>query len=307
MSSRNLRITFAIGLLAAVLAAVPASAAGNTPLAEHNGVKYVLDDFHIFFMRQLGARGLVTFLEQAIVYEEATKVGLTPTDAERSKFIQENMSQEIYDGFKQLYPQDVLSRFVDYTIMNRKFQDYLEAKFIKEKNIVVTDDDANKYYLQNIKVFQPPERVWMSIISVETLETAKEVLAKLDKGENFNELASVYNSDPELRARAGYVGVMERGAGLPAPIEEAAFALSPDKYSQVIKGTLFHVLYVHDKRPAELHEFAEVKDEIKATLRDMLVQNYIDEYLNELYTRELPKFDIRANLFNVGEGETPTG
>jgi len=50
-----------------------------------------------------------------------------------------------------------------------------------------------------------------------------------------------------------------------------------------------------------------VKDEIKATLRDMLVQNYIDEYLNELYTRELPKFDIRANLFNVGEGETPTG
>jgi parvulin-like peptidyl-prolyl isomerase len=100
---------------------------------------------------------------------------------------------------------------------------------------------------------------------------------------------------------------MERGAGLPAPIEEAAFALSPDKYSQVIKGTLFHVLYVHDKRPAELHEFAEVKDEIKATLRDMLVQNYIDEYLNELYTRELPKFDIRANLFNVGEGETPTG
>ena len=147
----------------------------------------------------------------------------------------------------------------------------------------------------------------MSIISVETLATAQEVLAKLVGGENFNELGSVYNVDPELRARAGYVGMMERGTGLPAPIEEAAFTLEAGKYSQVIKGTLFHILYIHDKRPAEVHQFNDVKEDIKTTLRDVQVQRYIDEYLNELYTRELPKFDIKANLFNVGEDEAPSG
>ncbi len=307
MSFRVIRPLLAAALVSFALAGAPALAAGNTPLAEHNGNEYVLDDFHIFFMRQLGARGLVTFLEQAIVFEEATKLGLTPTAGERTKFIQENMSQEIYDGFKELYSQEVLDRFVDYTIMNRKFHDYLEAKFIEEKNIAISDDEANRYYLQNLDVFQPAERVWMSIISVETLETAKEVLAKLDAGENFNELASVYNVDPELRARAGYVGRMEKGAGLPAPIEEAAFALERDQHSQVIKGTLFHIIYVHDKRPAEVHPFDEVKGDIKATLRDLQVQRYIDDYLNELYTRELPRFTIKANLFNVGEDETPSG
>ncbi len=288
-------------LLLAALLAVPAFGASSTVLATHNGNNYSLEDFNIFFMRQLGAGGLVTFLEQAVVYEEAKKLGLTPTADERAKFISENMTQEIYDGFAELYSPAALDKFVEYTIMTEKFRDHLEAKFIKEKNIKISEDDAHKFYLQNIGMFEPEERVWMSIISVDTLETANEVLAKLDAGEDFNELASIYNVDSELRARAGYVGMMERGQGLPPPIEEAAFALKPGEHSQVIKGTLFHVLYVHNKKPAEKFPFGDVKKDIKVMLRNQEVQRYVDEYLNDLYARELQRFEIKAKLFKVGE------
>jgi len=301
MMTNGLKKSLIATILLGLLFAAPAAAASNTVLASHDGNNYSLEDFSIFFLRQLGASGLVTFLEQAVVYEEAKKLGLIPTAAEKAKFIDENMTQEIYDGFAELYTPAALNKFVEYTIMNDKFREHLEAKFIAEKNISVSDDDANRFYLQNIGMFEPDERVWMSIISVDTLETANEVIAKIESGEDFNDLASIYNVDSELRSRAGYVGMMERGQGLPPPIEEAAFALDIGQHSQVIKGTLFHVLYIHNKKPAEKFPFEDVKEEIKLLLRNQQVQRYVDEYLENLYTRELPRFEIKAKLFKVGE------
>lgn len=292
-------------LIAAVLLAglftVPASAAPNTVLATHNGNNYTLEDFNIFFLKQVGAKGLVAFLEQALVYEEAKKEKLLPTPEEKQKFIDETMSPTIYKGFQELYGKEALDRFIEYTIMNDKYRKFLEAKFIKEKSINITDDDANRFYVQNIGLFQPNDRVWMSIISVGTLETANEIIKKLDGGADFNELAEEYNVDPDLKARAGYVGVMEKGKGLPQPIEDAAFALEKNQHSQVIKGTLFHIVFVHDKKPKENHPFAEVSADIKEMLKDDIVQKYIDQYLNELYARELEKFEIKAQLFKSEE------
>lgn len=298
---RKATLAFFAAVLALGIFAVPAPAAPDTILATHDGNSYTLEDFNIFFLKQVGARGLVAFLEQALVYEEAKKLNLVPTAEEKQKFINDTMSPAIYKGFQELYTPAALNRFIEYTMMNERYRKHLEQKFIKEKNINFTDEDANRFYVKNIGLFQPGDRVWMSIISVETMDNAKEVLKKLGEGEDFNELASVYNVDSDLRGRAGYVGMMEKGTGLPAPIEDAAFSMEKNKYSQVIKGSLFHIIYIHDIKPKENHPFAEVKDDIKTMLKNDLVQKYIDEHLNELYTRELQKFDIKAQLFKPEE------
>jgi foldase protein PrsA len=297
---KTILVLFTAALFSGLFIA-PASAAPNTVLASHNGNNYSLEDFNIFFLKQVGAKGLVAFLEQAIVYEEAKKQNLIPTPEEKQKFIDETMSPAIYKGFQELYTPEALNRFIEYTIMNEKYRKFLEDKFVKENKIAITDDDANRYYVQNIGLFQPNERVWMSIISVDSLETANEIIKKLDGGADFNELAAEYNVDPELKARSGYVGVMEKGKGLPQPIEDAAFALEKNQHSQVIKGTLFHIVFVHDKKPKENHPFTEVSADIKQMLKDDIVQKYIDEYLNDLYSKELQKFDIKAQLFKPEE------
>jgi parvulin-like peptidyl-prolyl isomerase len=301
---KMLRILIAAAI-ALGLAVLPAFAAPDTVLASHNGNNYFLEDFNIFFMKQVGAKGLIAFLEQALVYEEAKKLKLAPTPEEKQKFISDTMTTDIYKGFQQLYTQAAVDRFVEYTIMNQKYRKYLEDKFVAEKKINITDDDAHQFYNQNIGLFQPGERVWMSIISVDSLETANEVLKKLDGGADFNELAGIHNVDPELKSRNGYVGMMEKGKGLPAPIEEAVFALAAGKYSQVIKGTMFHIVFVHDKKPAENHPYDEVAADIKQMLKDDLVQQYIDEYLNTLYSTELDKFDIKADLFKAEDTTKP--
>ncbi len=293
--------TILISICALLLGSYPIKAESSNPLAVYNGETITLEDFDIFFMKMLGAQGLVTFLQQIVVYKEAAKLGLSPTQEERQDFIKDEMTQEIYDGFKELYSAAAVERFVDYNIMNRKYRRLLEDKFIKEKNLKVSDDDVKKYYLKNIDQFQLPERVQMSIISVDTEERAKEVLGRLEKGEDFNQLASIYNDDEELRARGGYVGIIGKGRGLPAPLELVAFSLEEGKYSQIIRGSLFHIVFVHKKLPAENHTLEEVKEDIREYLLGELVNEHIAEYLNELYKRELPRFEIKAKLFKVGE------
>ncbi len=283
---------------------IDAKAQSSQPLASIDGETVTLEDFNVFFLKQLGAQGLVTFLEQVVVYREARKLGFTPTEQERKEFIEKEMTQEVYNGFKELYSQEALDRFVDYNIMNRKFRKYLEEKFIKEKNIKITDDQVGKYYTRNIDKFQLPERVQLSIISVESEGKAKEVLARLEKGEDFNELASIYNEDEELRARGGYVGIIPKGGNLPEPLEQVAFSLDVGKYSQIIRGSLFHIIFVHERLPEEMNTLAQVKEKIRQYLLETSVNEYIAEYLNELYKKELPRFDIKAKLFKVGEDAT---
>lgn len=304
---RTLGIATTVILAIVISAASPVRAAANSVLASKSDQVYTLEDFDIFYMKQLGARGLVTFLEQMVVYEEARKLGLTPTKEEIDSFIKNDMSPDIYSGFQQLYSQSALDRFVEYTIMNRKYREHLEQKFIKEKNIRITDDDARKYYVKNIDRFQLPERAQLSIISVEDEKTAKEVLGRLDKGEDFNQLAAIYNTDEELRTNSGYVGVIGKGMGLPEPIEKMAFAVEPGKHSDIIRGTLFHIIFVHNRFPAKNYEFADVKEDIKQFLREQEVEHYITEHINKLYQEQLPKFEIKAELFKAGEAEVSKG
>jgi len=298
-------LLIALAITAAGL--LPAHAAPDTVLSTKDGQSYTLEDFHIFYMKQLGARGLITFLEQMVVYEEAKKQGLAPTKEETAEFIKNDMTPEIYKGFQQIYSQKALNKFVEYTIMNRKYRKYLEQKFIKEKGINITDDDARKYYVKNIDKFQLPDRVQLSIISVEDEKTAQEVMARLEKGEDFNQLAAIYNADEELRANSGYVGVIGKGMGLPEPLEKVAFSLEPGNHSGIIRGTLFHVIFVHNRFPAKNYEFADVKEDIKKFLEEQEVDRYISEHLNKLYQEQLPKFEIKAELFKAGEDKVPKG
>ena len=279
-------------------------AQSSPTLATIDGYQVSLEDFNIFFMKQLGAEGLLTFLQQIVVYREAKSLGLQPTPQEREEFIKHDMTPEIYEGFKELYSQAALDKFIEYNIMNRKYREYLENKFIKEKNIKVTDEDAGKFYYKNISKFQLAERVQLSIISVETEDKAKEVLSRLNKGEDFNQLASIYNVDEELRARGGYVGIIPKGGGLPQPIEDVAFSLTPGSYSQIIRGSLFHIIMVHKKLPAENRSLEDVREDIKRFLVEQKANEFINEHLQQLYKRELPRFVITAKLFKVGEEET---
>jgi peptidyl-prolyl cis-trans isomerase C len=98
--------------------------------------------------------------------------------------------------------------------------------------------------------------------------SAERLLGQLESGTSFDTI--VANNDPQ---HSGYLGWFPRGYLLQPEVEEAAFALQPGEYSQVIETELgFHLIEVLNRDPERpLNPQARLALQIKA-LEDWVAQ-----------------------------------
>jgi foldase protein PrsA len=294
---KSIYTLFALTLLLALLAGTGAWAADTTPVAAKDGTTFTLEDLNIYWLRNLGKDGLLDFFQTMVVYQEGLKQNLKPTDQEVSDFINKTMGQDIYNQFKQLYSERAVRQLVEYTLVTSKYETWLRDKLRREKNVTVTEQEANQYFLENIDLFHLPEGVYISIISVDNKTQADAVIGRLKAGENFNDVAGEVNMDPDMRAARGEIGIYRKGDGLPEPLETAAFALADGAYSDVIKGQNFHIVYCHKHYPEVAPAFADVKEQLMLDMVEAKIDPFYVDELNALMERELPRFNIQANLF----------
>jgi peptidyl-prolyl cis-trans isomerase D len=91
---------------------------------------------------------------------------------------------------------------------------------------------------------------------------ARELLGRLEAGEEFAELAAEHSDDPGSKANGGDLGFFRRGQ-MVGPFEEAAFSLEPGATSEPVRSDFgFHVIRVEERRAAELRTFEDVKAEL---------------------------------------------
>jgi peptidyl-prolyl cis-trans isomerase SurA len=124
-----------------------------------------------------------------------------------------------------------------------------------------------------------------------TRKLAEEILAKLESGTPFAEMASIY-SDGSQRAEGGDWGWTERSV-LREDLAELAFALAPGQRSGVIaKPDGCYLMWVEDARPAHVKPLTEVRDEIEETLRrqerQRLRKTWIDRLKAKSFVRYFP-------------------
>lgn len=288
-------ITIAICAWLALTAAV--QAAPDTPIATKDNITYTLEDLCIYWLRNLGKDGLLDFLQTMVVYQEGKRQGLAPTQQEIDDFINNTMGQDIYQEFKQLYSDRAVRQLVEYTLVTSDYEQWLRDKIQREQNITVTESEAHDFFLSNIDMFHTPESAMLSLISVPTQAQADEVLRRLGNGENFNDVAGEVNMDPQMRAARGELGIYKRGDGLPQALEDAAFKLKENQYSDVIKGTNFHIVMCQKRYPESSPSFDEVKEDLMLELVDRKIDPYYRQALNDLMAREMPKYTIAADLF----------
>jgi parvulin-like peptidyl-prolyl isomerase len=99
-----------------------------------------------------------------------------------------------------------------------------------------------------------------------TLGLANEILAKIQKGESFHDLAVLHSQDAQ-RAAGGERDWIDRTT-LNKDLTAAAFALKPGETSGVIDlpGACY-LLNVMEARPAHVKPLSEVRDSIEKELR----------------------------------------
>jgi len=144
-----------------------------------------------------------------------------------------------------------------------------------------TEADAKKYFEQNKTEFSTPESIKLHHILVENEKEAKDVLARLKKGEKFADLASQVSICPS-KAKGGDLDWMPKGSLVPE-IEEAAFKMKKGQIEGPVKSKFgYHILYLEDSKPAEEASFDQVKDYILEQIKYQKQQEQYEKVADSL-------------------------
>jgi peptidyl-prolyl cis-trans isomerase D len=173
-------------------------------------------------------------------------------------------------------------------------------------SIVVTDDEIAEYYQQNLFDYRTDEERQAAHILFESADEdeaiatkAEEVLAKIQAGENFAELAKRFSSDTFSAENGGDLGWFGKGIMDPA-FEEAAFSLAnKDDVSGVIKSEFgYHIIMLTDVKPEQVNAFENVKEEIIVKVKTFKAEERfyeISQRMSEV------AFEVPDNLEEVAD------
>ncbi|MGA8831621.1 MAG: peptidylprolyl isomerase [Desulfomonilaceae bacterium] len=168
-----------------------------------------------------------------------------------------------------------------------------------------TEADAKKYFEQNKTEFSTPESVKLHHILLDNEKDAKQVLARLKKGEKFADVASQVSICPS-KTNGGDLGWMPKGSLVPE-IEEVAFQMKKGQIEGPVKTKFgYHILYLEDKKPAEEASFDQVKDYIIEQLKYQKQQEQYEKLADSLRK----KMNVQILLPNDApkpDGTAPAG
>jgi peptidyl-prolyl cis-trans isomerase C len=146
----------------------------------------------------------------------------------------------------------------------------------------VTDDQVRAYYEQNPDLYSTTQ-IRASHILVKDEESAKQIAAEVKSHpERFAELAREKSTDAATAQRGGDLGTFGQGRMVPE-FERVAFALKVAETSEAVKTQYgYHVITVTERKEGERRALDQVKEQIRATLRNQMTQNQVQGHYDAL-------------------------
>lgn len=236
------------------------------------------DDAYSDYYKSQIIQGLV---DTELMVQEAKSRDITVTDEEKEEY-KTNLIEKSYgseDNFKAyLEEYDISDDVLDRMLEEKLYYDKLMEDLKKDVTV-----DAQAYYDENKDQFNVEDQVQASHILVDDEDTAKEIIAKLDKGEDFADLAAEYSTDSATKDNGGELGYFTADQ-MVTEFSDAAFALEVGKYTtEPVKTSYgYHVILCTDKQAAHQQTFDEVKDDLTERLTAQEVNTKYQELMTTL-------------------------
>ncbi len=147
--------------------------------------------------------------------------------------------------------------------------------------MTVTDEDLKKEYDERVGPMKAVEYKAKHIL-VETEQAAKDIIAKLAKGEKFDALAKKFSKDPGSKDKGGDLGWFNPQQ-MVQPFSQAVVALkNGETTQQPVKSEFgWHVIVREESREQAPPPFDTVKDQ----LRNMIQTKKLQEHITELQAK----------------------
>lgn len=164
---------------------------------------------------------------------------------------------------------------------NIKLRNFVKQKFFDSTH--VSDEDVNKYYEQYPERFNKGEEIRAShiLFNEADKDLALEIHELLLKGDDFNELAKKHSQCPSGE-KGGDLGYFDRGKMVPE-FEQAAFETELNDISDLVQTQFgYHIIKVTDKKAGGKFELAEIKEQLRQSMANSIVNHKIKKYTGEL-------------------------
>lgn len=156
---------------------------------------------------------------------------------------------------------------------------------------IVSDGEVKDFYNKNKNKFEVPAQVHARHILVKSQKKAQEIIDQLKnlKGDKlkakFIELAKKESQGP-TSVKGGDLGYFT-ASQMVLPFSKAAFSLKKGEITMKPVKTQFgyHVIYVEDKKPAQILPFDVVKDKIRQSLKEKEFREKMQLKASELKKR----------------------
>jgi foldase protein PrsA len=268
-------------------------------LKKEYGANYMKNEEAKAAFQNQAKQALEMLVTEQVFLQKAVELKLVPDEAtlteEANKELAETKKLRFGDdeakfdeavAYMGLTKDTVLSYFKSIVVIDKVYE-----KILNE--VEVTDKDISDYYETNKKLFTTgPGAEMYHILAItkdrntgevkrteaEAEAVAKEIKAKLDAGEKFEDLAKQYGEDG-TKDRGGSLGFVEYDEqGMDADFMAAAKVLKENEVSGPVKTQFgYHIIKVTDiQTESKVTPLDEVKDGIKGQLLNKKQKEHYD-------------------------------
>ncbi len=230
---------------------------------------------------QLKAQVLEKLVQEAILLNEAAKLGISATADELKKEEALQRGSLTDDEINQALKEKGLNMDRWREIQKKRI---IMTKLIQSEILdkaPVSDADIENYYRKNIQQFRLPTHFHAKQIIVDNRELAEEILAKLKKGGDFAELAKKHSLSPDGK-NGGDLGFFN-AQSYPPVFSEICQKLKPGEISDVVETDYgYQIFQLIDSRPSRQESLAEAKPYIKNLLAEEKSADIFRKWFEEL-------------------------
>ncbi|MFN2340175.1 MAG: peptidyl-prolyl cis-trans isomerase [Halanaerobium sp.] len=267
----------------------------GTVLLQTEAGQNVVEEFRKMKLEQL--------ITNELLVQEAKDRGLEVSNDEMNNIFdqqinalkqQNNLNDEQLEQAIQQQGFESMQQYKDMFFennMNGFLVNKLREEVINEVNI--SDEEAKEFYDNNSQQFETSEQKRVSHILFDEQAKAEEVLAEINNGADFAEMAREHSTGPTAENGGDLGFITENEQGLDRTFRDAAIKLNVGEVSTEPVETQFgfHLIKVTDTREAGVRDFEEVKSQIKSQMRSQKQNQAFQEFVEGL--REEAEIDIR--------------
>lgn len=272
---------------------------------EQTCAMYGLDaaDENIAYLKNSVQEGII---DERLVLQEAARRGIQAKDEDVQALL--DAESKNYASQEEFEKNLSYLKFTMDEYQQLAKEQVIFNTILQQETDAMEDIDVRAYYDQHPEQFTQ-EQVRASHILVETLEEANDIIAKLNDGADFAQLAQENSLDGSA-ASGGDLGYFGRGR-MVAPFEAAAFSQEIGTFSQTPVESEFgyHIILVTDKIEPELMSFEEVEasltESLKSQQQQVAINTFLDKLRSEAKIEYLNTPSVDESDANNDEGELP--